>query len=162
MLKRLFGIAVAAIVFLFQFVPAVQAAEMDVATRTVPLSAEGKTITLSLKQVSEGKRLFQYACAQCHAGGVTKTDPNVGLDPEALLLATPPRNTVESLVDYMKDPTSYDGAQSIAEMHPSLKSKDTFAEMRNLTDEDLKVIAGHILMQPKVVGDRWGGGKIYY
>ena len=39
---------------------------------------------------------------------------------------------------------------------------DTFASMRNLTDEDLKVIAGHILMQPKVVGDRWGGGKIYY
>ncbi len=135
---------------------------MDVATRTVPLNASGETITLSLKQVSEGKRLFQYACAQCHVGGVTKTDPNVGLDPEALDLATPPRNTVESLVDYMKDPTSYDGAQSIAEMHPSIKSKDTFAEMRNLTDEDLKVIAGHILMQPKVVGDRWGGGKIYY
>lgn len=162
MLKRLFGIAVAAIVFLFQVVPAAQAAEMDVATRTVPLNASGETITLSLKQVSEGKRLFQYACAQCHVGGVTKTDPNVGLDPEALDLATPPRNTVESLVDYMKDPTSYDGAQSIAEMHPSIKSKDTFAEMRNLTDEDLKVIAGHILMQPKVVGDRWGGGKIYY
>ncbi len=162
MLKRLFGIAVAAIVFLFQFVPAVQAAEMDVATRTVPLNAEGKTITLSLKQVSEGKRLFKYACAQCHAGGVTKTDPNVGLEPESLLLATPPRNTVDSLIDYMKDPTSYDGAQSIAEMHPSMKSKDTFASMRNLTDEDLKVIAGHILMQPKVVGDRWGGGKIYY
>jgi photosystem II cytochrome c550 len=162
MLKRLFGIAVAAIVFLVQFVPAVQAAEMDVATRTIPLSADGKTLTLSLKQVSEGKRLFQYACAQCHAGGVTKTDPNVGLDPEALDLATPPRNTIESLVDYMKDPTSYDGAQDISELHPSLKSKDNFAEMRNMTDEDLKVIAGHILMQPKVVGDRWGGGKIYY
>ncbi len=162
MLKRLFGIAVAAIVFLVQFVPAVQAAEMDVATRTVPLSTDGKTLTLSLKQVSEGKRLFQYACAQCHAGGVTKTDPNVGLDPEALDLATPPRNTVEALVDYMKDPTSYDGTQSIAEMHPSLKSKDSFPEMRNMTDDDLKVIAGHILMQPKVVGDRWGGGKIYY
>ena len=112
MLKRLFGIAVAAIVFLFQFVPTVQAAEMDVATRTVPLNAEGKTLTLSLKQVSEGKRLFKYACAQCHAGGVTKTDPNVGLEPESLLLATPPRTTVDSLIDYMKDPTSYDGVAS--------------------------------------------------
>ncbi len=162
MLKRLFGIAVAAIVFLVQFVPAVQAAEMDVATRTVPSSAEGKTLTLSLKQVSEGKRLFQYACAQCHAGGVTKTDPNVGLDPEALDLATPPRNTVAALVDYMKSPTSYDGTQDISEMHPSMKSKDNFAEMRNMTDEDLEAIAGHILMMPKVVGDRWGGGKIYY
>ncbi len=162
MLKRLFGIAVAAIVFLVQFVPAVQAAEMDVATRTIPSSADGKTLTLSLKQVSEGKRLFQYACAQCHAGGVTKTDPNVGLDPEALDLATPPRNTVAALVDYMKNPTSYDGTQEIAEMHPSMKSKDNFAEMRNMTDADLEAIAGHILMMPKVVGDRWGGGKIYY
>ncbi len=162
MLKRLLGIAIAAIVFLFQVVPAAQAAEMDVATRTVPSTPDGGTVTLSLKQVSEGKRLFQYACAQCHAGGVTKTDPNVGLDPEALDLATPPRNSIASLVDYMKNPTSYDGVQEIAEMHPSLKSKDTFPEMRNLTDEDLKVIAGHILMQPKVVGGRWGGGKIFY
>lgn len=162
MLKRLFGIAIAAIVFLFQVVPAAQAAEMDAATRTVPSNSEGGTLTLSLKQVSEGKRLFQYACAQCHAGGVTKTDPNVGLDPEALDLATPPRNNVASLVDYMKNPTSYDGAMEIAEMHPSLKSKDNFPEMRNLTEEDLKAIAGHILMMPKVVGDRWGGGKIYY
>jgi photosystem II cytochrome c550 len=162
MLKRFLGIAIAAIVFLFQVVPAAQAAEMDIATRTVPLNPSGEALTLSLKQVSEGKRLFQYACAQCHAGGVTKTDPNVGLDPEALDLATPPRNSVVSLVDYMKNPTSYDGVEEIAEMHPSLKSKDTFPEMRNLTDEDLKVIAGHILMQPKVVGDRWGGGKIFY
>jgi len=23
-------------------------------------------------------------------------------------------------------------------------------------------IAGHVLLQPKVVGDKWGGGKIYY
>ncbi|MCY7407372.1 MAG: cytochrome c-550 [Alkalinema sp. CAN_BIN05] len=162
MLKRLFGIAIAAIVFLFQVVPAAQAAQMDVATRTVPFNPEGATLTLSLKQVSEGKRLFQYACAQCHAGGVTKTDPNVGLDPEALDLATPPRNTVASLIDYMKNPTSYDGVLEISEMHPSLKSKDTFPEMRNLTEEDLTVIAGHVLMMPKVVGNRWGGGKIFY
>jgi photosystem II cytochrome c550 len=131
-------------------------------TRTVPLNPAGDTITLSLKQVKEGKRLFNYACAQCHAGGVTKTDPNVGLDPEALELATPKRNSVESLVSYMKDPTSYDGAMSIAEAHPSLKSKDIFPIMRNLNEEDLVAIAGHVLMQPKVVGDKWGGGKIYY
>jgi len=27
---------------------------------------------------------------QCHAGGVTKTNQNVGLDPEALATQTPP------------------------------------------------------------------------
>jgi photosystem II cytochrome c550 len=163
MLKRYIWLAVATVFFTFQiFVGNATAAELDQAIRTVPANDAGDTVVLSLKQVKEGKRLFQYACAQCHAGGVTKTDPNVGLDPEALSLATPPRNNVDSLVDYMKDPTSYDGAESIAEMHPSLKSKDTYPEMRNLTNEDLVAIAGHILLQPKVVGDKWGGGKIYY
>lgn len=163
MLKRYIWLAIATVFFAFQsFVGTAAAAELDAATRTVPLNGDGDTLTLSLKQVKEGKRLFQYACAQCHVGGVTKTDPNVGLDPEALALATPPRNSIDALVDYMKDPTSYDGEQSIAEVHPSLKSKDTFPEMRNLTQDDLVAIAGHILLQPKVVGEKWGGGKIYY
>ena len=163
MLKRYIWLVVATVFFAFQmFVGSVSAAELDKAIRTVPANPDGDTTLLSLKQVKEGKRLFQYACAQCHAGGVTKTDPNVGLDPESLALATPPRDNIDSLVDYMKNPTSYDGAEAIAEMHPSLKSKDTFPEMRNLTNEDLVAIAGHILLQPKVVGDKWGGGKIYY
>lgn len=163
MLKRYIWLAVATVFFAFQmFVGSVSAAELDPAIRTVPLNAKGGTVTLSLKQVKEGKRLFQYACAQCHVGGVTKTDPNVGLDPESLDLATPPRNNIEALVDYMENPTSYDGEQLIAEVHPSIKSKDTFPEMRNLTKDDLVAIAGHILLQPKVVGEKWGGGKIYY
>lgn len=163
MLKKYIWLVVATVFFTFQmFVGNVAAAELDVATRTVPLNDKGDTIVLSLKQVKEGKRLFQYACAQCHVGGVTKTDPNVGLDPESLALATPPRNTIDALVDYMESPTSYDGIDSIAEVHPSLKSKDTFPEMRNLSNDDLVAIAGHILLQPKVVGEKWGGGKIYY
>jgi photosystem II cytochrome c550 len=163
MLKRCLWLAVATVFFAFQtFVQSVSAAEVAVKIRTVPANDSGATTTLSLKQVKEGKRLFQYACAQCHAGGVTKTDPNVGLAPEDLDLATPPRNNIAALVDYMKNPTSYDGLIEISEVHPSLKSKDTFPEMRNLTDTDLVAIAGHILMQPKVVGEQWGGGKIHY
>jgi photosystem II cytochrome c550 len=163
MLKRYFWLAVATVFFTFQvFASSANAAELDKAIRTVPLNEAGDTTVLSLKQVKEGKRLFQYACAQCHAGGVTKTDPNVGLDPEALSLATPNRNNVKALVDYMKAPTSYDGATEISEIHPSLKSKDLFPEMRNLTQDDLVAVAGHILLQPKVVGDKWGGGKIHY
>jgi len=163
MLKRYIWLVIATVFFAFQsFVGNAIAAELSAETRTIPLNADGDSITLSLKQVKEGKRLFQYACAQCHVGGVTKTDPNVGLDPEALALATPPRNNLDALVDYMKNPTSYDGVESIAEVHPSLKSKDTFPEMRNLTDDDLVAIAGHILLQPKVIGEKWGGGKIYY
>lgn len=163
MLKRYLWLTVATVFFAFQvFVQGANAAELDAKIRTVTLNAQGDTTVLSLKQVKEGKRLFQNTCSQCHAGGITKTDPNIGLDPEALSLATPSRNNIEALVDYMKDPKSYDGTLSIAEVHPSLKSSDTFPEMRNLSDKDLTAIAGYILLQPKVVGEKWGGGKIYF
>ncbi|MBD2517308.1 cytochrome c-550 [Nostoc sp. FACHB-973] len=163
MFRRLIGVVVATFLLTFGLiVGSATAVELDKATRTVPLNDQGDTVVLSLKQVKEGKRLFAYACAQCHVGGVTKTNQNVGLEPEALALATPNRNNIEGLVDYMKNPTTYDGVEEISELHPSTKSADIFTEMRNLTDDDLVAIAGHILLQPKVVGTKWGGGKIYY
>ena len=137
------------------------AVELDDAIRTVPLNAT-KTITLTPEQVKRGKRLFINTCSLCHIGGITKTNPNVGLDTEALSLATPQRNTIEGLVDYMKNPTSYDGLESISEIHPSIQSADIFPKMRTLTEDDLFSIAGHILIQPKIVAEKWGGGKIYY
>ena len=163
MFRRLIGVVVVTILLTLQvLVGSATAVELDKATRTVPLNAQGDTVILSLKQVKEGKRLFNFACAQCHAGGVTKTNQNVGLEPEALAGALPNRNNIEGLVDYLKNPTTYDGVTEISEIHPSLKSADIFPVMRNLTEEDLKAIAGHILLQPKVVGTKWGGGKIYY
>ena len=137
------------------------AVELDDAVRTIPLNAT-KTVTLTPEQVKRGKRLFISTCSLCHTGGITKTNPNVGLDSEALSLATPPRNTIESLVDYVKNPTTFDGLESIAEIHPSIKSADIFPKMRTLTEDDLFAIAGHILLQPKIVAEKWGGGKIYY
>ena len=137
------------------------AVELDDAVRTVPLNST-KTITLTPEQVKRGKRLFLNTCSICHTGGITKTNPNVGLDSEALSLATPARNTIESLVDYLKNPTTFDGLESIAEIHPSIKSADIFPKMRTLTEDDLFAIAGHILLQPKIVAEKWGGGKIYY
>ncbi len=162
MFKRLIGVVVTILLTFQLAVGAATALELDEAIRTVKLNDQGDQVVLSLKQVKEGKRLFQYACAQCHAGGVTKTNQNVGLEPEALALATPKRDNIEGLVDYMKNPTTYDGEEEISELHPSLKSADIFTEMRNLTEDDLVAIAGHILLQPKIVGDKWGGGKIYY
>ncbi|ALB40119.1 MULTISPECIES: photosystem II cytochrome c-550 [Nostocales] len=163
MFKRLIGVVVATILLTLQMVVGTATAlELDETIRTVPLNDKGDTVVLSLKQVKEGKRLFNYACAQCHAGGVTKTNQNVGLEPEALAGALPKRNNIEGLVDYMKNPTTYDGATEISEIHPSLKSANIFRVMRNLTEKDLKAIAGHILLEPKVVGTKWGGGKIYY
>jgi|TARA_B110000977_G_scaffold187855_1_gene255418 photosystem II cytochrome c550 len=138
------------------------AVELDDAILTVPLSSDGKTLTLSPEQLKKGKRLFLNSCSICHTGGITKTNPNVGLDTEALSLASPARNTIDGLVDYLKNPTTFDGLTSIAETHPSIKSADIFPRMRSLTDDDLIAIAGHILVQPKIVAEKWGGGKIYY
>jgi len=137
------------------------ASQLDEVIRTIPLNST-KTVTFTPEQVKRGKRLFINSCSLCHVGGVTKTNPNVGLDSEALSLATPSRNTIEGLVDYMKNPTTFDGLESIAEIHPSIKSADLFPRMRSLTEDDLVAIAGHILIQPKIVAEKWGGGKIYY
>ncbi|MEH2378753.1 MAG: photosystem II cytochrome c-550 [Nostoc sp.] len=163
MIRRIIGVVLATVLLTFQFiVDSAMAVELDAAIRTVPLNNQGDTVVLKLKQIKEGKRLFNYACAQCHAGGVTKTNQNVGLESESLALATPNRNNIQGLVEYMKNPTTYDGEEEISEIHPSIKSADIFTEMRNLTDDDLVAVAGHILLQPKVIGDKWGGGKIYY
>jgi photosystem II cytochrome c550 len=144
------------------FVTTASAIDLDEATRTVVADGSGKTIVLTPEQVKRGKRLFNATCGACHVGGITKTNPNVGLDPEGLSLATPRRDNVDALVDFLKNPTTYDGLESIAEVHPSIKSADIYPRMRSVTDEDLKAIAGHILLQPKVVSEKWGGGKIYY
>ena len=144
------------------FVTSASAIDLDEATRTVAADGSGKTIVLTPEQVKRGKRLFNATCGACHVGGVTKTNPNIGLDPEALSLATPRRDNIAALVDYLKNPTSYDGLDSIAETHPSIKSADIYPRMRSVTDEDLTAMAGHILLSPKVLSEKWGGGKTYY
>jgi photosystem II cytochrome c550 len=146
----------------FSFSFSALAIELDEATRTVALDAAGNGVVLTPEQVKRGKRLFNASCGSCHTGGITKTNPNIGLDPEGLGLATPNRNSIAGLVDYMKNPTTYDGLESIAEVHPSIASADIFPKMRSLSEEDLFAIAGHILVQPQIVSEKWGGGKIYY
>jgi len=120
----------------FVFTSSSWAIELDDATRTVKLNSN-KTVVLTPEQVKKGKRLFVSTCSICHTGGITKTNPNVGLDPESLSLAVPTRNTIEGLVDYMKNPTTFDGLESIAEVHPSIRSADIFPKMRSLTEDDL-------------------------
>jgi photosystem II cytochrome c550 len=137
------------------------AIELDEATRTVALDSSNAVI-LTPEQVKRGKRLFNASCGSCHTGGITKTNPNVGLDSDALGLATPNRNSIAGLVDYMKNPTTYDGLESIAEVHPSIASADIFPKMRSLSEEDLFAIAAHILVSPQILSEKWGGGKIYY
>jgi len=138
------------------------AAQWDAETLTVPADASGAEVTFTEQEIKTGRKVFNTSCGTCHAGGITKTNHNVGLDPETLALATPARDSVEGLVDYLKDPTSYDGEYSIADLHPSMRSRDLYPAMRDLTDEDLRLMSGYILVAPKVLGKEWGGGKIYF
>jgi photosystem II cytochrome c550 len=155
------SVTILSFISIFTIVLSSNAIELDEASRTVALNSK-ETVVLTPEQVKRGKRLFLNTCSICHTGGITKTNPNVGLDPEALSLATPARNTIEGLIDYLKNPTTYDGLESIAEIHPSIRSADIFPKMRTLTEDDLFAIAGHILVQPNIVAEKWGGGKIYY
>jgi len=163
MLKKYSQVASILFVCIFGiFVTTASAIDLDEATRTVVKDGSGKTVVLSPEQVKRGKRLFNATCGACHTGGITKTNPNIGLDPEALSLATPRRDNLDALVDFFKNPTTYDGLESIAEVHPSIKSADLYPRMRSVTDDDLYAIAGHILLQPKIITEKWGGGKIYF
>ena len=163
MLKKYFKLCSLILFCIFGvFITSASAIDLDEATRTITVDSSGTTTVLSPEQVKRGKRLFNATCGACHVGGITKTNPNVGLDPEALSYATPRRDNVNALVDYMKNPTTYDGLDSIAEVHPSIKSADIYPRMRSITDDDLYAIAGHIMLQPKIVTEKWGGGKIYY
>jgi photosystem II cytochrome c550 len=154
---------VVAILFLtFQaFINSATAAKLNESIRTLPLNEDGKEVVLTIKEYTRGKKVFNNVCSQCHVGGITKTNPDVSLDPETLSFAYPARNNITGLIDYMKNPTTYDGFEEISELHPSTKSADIFPEMRNLTEDDLYTIAGYILVQPKVLGKQWGGGKIF-
>ena len=139
-----------------------EAASWDAETLTVPSDPEGIQVTFSEQEITTGRKVFNTSCGTCHAGGITKTNQNVGLDTETLALATPVRDNVAALVDYIQDPTSYDGEYSIADLHPSMRSRDLYPAMRDLTDEDLRLMSGYILVAPKVLGVEWGGGKIYF
>ncbi|MEO0533458.1 MAG: photosystem II cytochrome c-550 [Cyanobacteria bacterium P01_A01_bin.123] len=159
LIKLIVGSAFVVLISIGLWVDNAIAVEIDPVIRTVPLNAAGEQITLTTKQLAVGQRKFNGSCAQCHLDGGTKTNPDVDLGPQTLMLATPPRDTIEDVVDYLNNPMTYDGAVSLTELHPSTQNTDLFPKMRDLTEEDLTAIAGYILVQPKIIGDQWAGGK---
>lgn len=70
-----------------------------------------KTQLFSAAQLSEGKRLFGESCTNCHVGGATLPDPTQPLSLSALQGAMPPRDTVGSLVAFLRQPMTYDGSE---------------------------------------------------
>ncbi|HIK15262.1 MAG TPA: photosystem II cytochrome PsbV2 [Leptolyngbyaceae cyanobacterium M33_DOE_097] len=75
------------------------------------LDADGATKTFSPEQLTSGKQLFERNCLNCHVAGGTLSNPTVSLSLKDLQGATPPRDTINALVEYMRHPLTYDGSE---------------------------------------------------
>ncbi|CAE7881277.1 psbV, partial [Symbiodinium necroappetens] len=129
-------------------------AKADVEDVVIPVDDKGKTTTLTKEQLVRGKRLFNAACASCHVGGGTRTNQNVGLAIEELSGAQPNRASVEGLVDYLNNPTTYDGLKDISEVHPSIKGGDIWPKMRSMKQQDLYDMSAYILYQNQTIPEK--------
>ncbi|MDZ8052542.1 MAG: photosystem II cytochrome PsbV2 [Aulosira sp. ZfuVER01] len=72
---------------------------------------QGNTRMFSPLELSVGKQLFETNCINCHVGGATLPDPQVSLSLTTLKGANPPRDRINALVTFMRQPMTYDGSQ---------------------------------------------------
>lgn len=121
LIRSVVAIVVTCLSFMNVTLPA-QADSIDLYLRrylqvTEPVAMEmndqGETRLFSPESLHEGKELFKEHCLNCHVGGATLPYPAVSLSLEDLSGATPPRDTIEGLVAYMRTPMSYDGTEEI-------------------------------------------------
>ncbi|MBD2356376.1 photosystem II cytochrome PsbV2 [Tolypothrix sp. FACHB-123] len=75
------------------------------------IDGEGNTRLFSPTELSAGKKLFETNCINCHVGGATLPDPQVSLALKTLQAANPPRDRINALVNFMRQPMTYDGSQ---------------------------------------------------
>lgn len=75
------------------------------------LNAQGETRSFSPQDLSLGKQMFESSCLNCHVGGATLPDPQVSLSLTKLKGANPPRDNINSLVAYLRQPMLYDGSE---------------------------------------------------
>ncbi|NJO43481.1 MAG: photosystem II cytochrome PsbV2 [Cyanobacteria bacterium CRU_2_1] len=90
--------------FVLRYLDAKEPVELAVDT-------QGQTQLFTAKDLSEGKRLFEENCKNCHVAGTTLPNPLVPLSLEALKGATPPRDTIQSLVVFLRQPMTFDGSE---------------------------------------------------
>lgn len=77
---------------------------------SLDLDGKGQTKQFSAEDLSAGKELFEAHCLNCHVGGATLPDPAVSLSLNTLAGATPPRDTINGIVDFLREPMTYDGS----------------------------------------------------
>ncbi|HEY9907276.1 MAG TPA: photosystem II cytochrome PsbV2 [Thermosynechococcaceae cyanobacterium] len=80
---------------------------------SIPLEVDeqGSTRPFSAAELTTGKQLFERNCLNCHVGGTTLPNPSVSLSLHDLQGATPPRDTIATLVAYLRQPMVYDGSE---------------------------------------------------
>jgi photosystem II cytochrome c550 len=78
----------------------------------IQFDRQGTTHQFTLEELNEGKELFDNSCINCHAGGLTFLGSDVSLSLADLRAATPPRETLNSFITYMRYPLSYDGSDT--------------------------------------------------
>lgn len=162
-MKKYFWLPLVTLFFVFHMLGGTAfAAQVDESIRTLPLNEAGDEVVIPLDEFLTGERLFKAVCADCHNQGGTKPNPNITLSLEDLATALPARDNLAGLVDYLNNPTTYDGEVSIALFHPSTQSAAIYSEMRGLSQDDLEAISSYILIQGRLEPDRWGGGKVYF
>ena len=156
MLKKIVLIFIAGMILAWQsFTGSANALSLNEDIRTIPLNEAGETITFTNKEAQKGATLFRANCAQCHFQGKTKTNPNVTLSAESLAYALPARDNLLGLMDYIKNPTSYDGEEDLSLLHINTGVPELWSEIRNYTEEDIKNLAGYILTQVNA-NPKWG------
>jgi len=94
---------------------------------------KGQTKLFSAENLSEGKRLFEENCKNCHVGGATLPDPLVSLSIEDLRGATPPRDSINSLVAFLRQPMTYDGTEESFFCRQLSESWVSQSEVENLS-----------------------------
>ena len=91
------------------------------------LDALGNTREFSPQELSDGKRYFEDSCINCHVGGSTLPNPKQSLALDTLKGANPPRDNINALISYMRQPMTYDGSEDTfwcREITPNILSQN--------------------------------------
>ena len=78
----------------------------------IKLNEQGELKKFSAEDLSEGKQMFAKNCLNCHVGGANLVNPSVSLSLGTLKGATPPRDNLNNLVAFLRDPMIYDGTSN--------------------------------------------------
>lgn len=77
---------------------------------SLALDEKGDTKQFTAEDLSVGKQLFESSCINCHVGGATLPDPTVSLALDTLAGATPSRDNINGIVNFLREPMTYDGS----------------------------------------------------